>query len=148
MFTRKADSPVRPGDNRPPLPSGRSAADPTPTSGRPSVIASDLLIQGDLSSPGEIHIDGEVQGEVRAERIVVGKRGLVSGALIANEIVIEGSAQGSIRGNAVVLRPGSQVEADVFHSLLTIQQGAFFEGKSRRANDPMSVPIERAHIEV
>jgi cytoskeletal protein CcmA (bactofilin family) len=73
---------------------------------------------------------------------VVGKRGFVSGALIANEIVVEGSAQGSIRGNAVVFRPGSQVEADVFHNSLTIEQGAFFEGKSRRVNDPTSIPVE------
>jgi len=132
----------RPGDRRPPMPSSRPTAAATPIAGRLSVIAPDLVIQGDLSTPGEIQIDGEVQGEVRARRILVGKRGFVAGVLIANEIIVEGSAQGSIRGEEVVFRPGCQVDADVFHRSLTIEQGAFFEGKSRRANDPMSVPIE------
>ena len=31
------------------------------------------------------------------------------------------------------------IEGDVFHKSLAIEQGAFFEGKSRRSEDPMSV---------
>ena len=143
MFTKKAEqTSARPGDRRPPMPASRPTAAATPIAGRASVIAPDLVIQGNLSSAGEIQIDGEVQGEVRAKRILVGKRGFVAGVLIANEIIVEGSVQGSIRGEQVVFRPGCQVDADVFHKSLTIEQGAFFEGKSRRTNDPMSVPVE------
>src|SRR6185436_13212819 len=45
----------------------------------------------------------------------------------------------SIRGNAVTFQSSSRVEGDVFHKSLAIEQGAFFEGKSRRSDDPMSV---------
>jgi cytoskeletal protein CcmA (bactofilin family) len=47
--------------------------------------------------------------------------------------------QGSIRGNAVTLQASSRVEGDVFHKGLVIEQGAFFEGKSRRSDDPMTM---------
>jgi cytoskeletal protein CcmA (bactofilin family) len=84
MFTKKAEqTPSLTTDRRPPIPAGRPTATSTPLTGRPSFVAADLVIQGNLSSAGEIQIDGEVQGEVRAKRILVAKRGFVSGALIA-----------------------------------------------------------------
>jgi cytoskeletal protein CcmA (bactofilin family) len=36
----------------------------------------------------------------------------------------------------VVFRTGSHVEAEILHQKLTIEQGAYFEGKSRRSEDP------------
>ena len=52
---------------------------------------------------------------------------------------MRGTALGSIRGNTVTFTSSSRVEADVSHKSLTIEQGAFFEGKSRRSDNPMSV---------
>lgn len=109
-----------------------------------SVIGPDLAIAGNLESTGEVQVHGEVQGDIKAERIVVGPQGHIYGALIANEIVVGGSVVGSVRGNDVTFQTGSHIEGDVFHRSLTIEQGAFFEGKSRRSNDPMSVAVERA----
>ena len=54
----------------------------------------------------------------------------------AEDIVIRGNVAGSIRGNTVTLQSNSRVEGDVFHKSLAIEQGAFFEGKSRRSDDP------------
>jgi cytoskeletal protein CcmA (bactofilin family) len=34
-----------------------------------------------------------------------------------------------------MLQTTSQVEGDIFHQSLSIEQGAMFEGKSRRTND-------------
>jgi cytoskeletal protein CcmA (bactofilin family) len=152
MFTRKPDKdgvmepgkatmpPMRPPPPPPQVPQARSAA-PTPraANGAASVIGADLTITGNLESRGEIQIEGEVQGDVLAGRIVVGERARITGALIADEIIIRGNVQGSIRGNSVTFQAASRVEGDVFHKSLAIEQGAFFEGKSRRSDDPMSV---------
>jgi cytoskeletal protein CcmA (bactofilin family) len=119
-------------------PNARPAA-PRPTNGSASVIGVDLSITGNLESKGEVQIEGEVQGDIHAQRIVVGERARITGALIAEEIVIRGNVQGSVRGNAVTFQSSSRVEGDVFHKQLAIEQGAFFEGKSRRSEDPMSV---------
>jgi cytoskeletal protein CcmA (bactofilin family) len=53
---------------------------------------------------------------------------------------VRGTVQGSIRGISVTFQSTSRVEGDVFHKQFAIEQGAFFEGKSRRSEDPMSVP--------
>jgi cytoskeletal protein CcmA (bactofilin family) len=101
-----------------------------------SVIGPDLTIVGNLVSRGEVQIDGEVQGDIHGTNIVIGERARITGSVIAEEIVVRGHIMGSVRGKRVMLQSSSHVEGDVYHSSLAIEQGAFFEGKSRRSEDP------------
>jgi len=104
-----------------------------------SIIGADLVIKGNLDCKGEVQIDGQVEGDIHAQRIVVGERAQTTGNLVAESVEVSGNVAGSIRGNSVTFRSSGRVEADVFHKTLTIEQGAFFEGKSRRSDNPMSV---------
>ena len=113
-----------------------------PRGGGASIIGPDLAIVGNLDCRGEVQIEGDVQGDVHAGRIVIGESAHVVGALIAEEIVIRGNVQGSIRGNHVTFQAPSRIEGDVFHKSLAIEQGAFFEGKSRRTENPLAVQRE------
>lgn len=124
---------------RPPQMPGARPSGPSRAAGGPSVIGADLLITGNLECKGEVQIEGEIQGDIFAQRILIGDQARITGALIAEEVVVRGSVQGSIRGNSVTFQSASRVEGDVFHRSLAIEQGAFFEGKSRRSDDPMSV---------
>jgi cytoskeletal protein CcmA (bactofilin family) len=152
MFTKKPEKdgmdagrtmmppPFKPAGGPPAVPNARPA--PSARSGGnggASVIGTDLTITGNLESKGEVQIEGEVQGDIHAQRIVIGERARITGALIAEEVVVRGTVQGSIRGNSVTFQSSSRIEGDVFHKSLAIEQGAFFEGKSRRSDDPMSV---------
>jgi cytoskeletal protein CcmA (bactofilin family) len=105
---------------------------------QPSVIGPDLTIMGNLTSNGEVHVDGEVQGDVYATHVVVGEGARVTGGIMAQEIVVRGHIVGFLRGLKVLLQATSHVEGDVLHRSLAIEQGAFFEGKSRRAEDPLA----------
>jgi cytoskeletal protein CcmA (bactofilin family) len=99
------------------------------------------VIVGSLESTGEVQIDGDVQGDVYAARIVVGQQAQITGDLTANEVVVGGAVQGAIRGNSVTFRSAARIEGEVYHKTLAIEQGAYFEGKSRRSADPMSVQL-------
>ena len=59
------------------------------------------------------------------------------GRVIAEDIVVRGRVVGSIRGLRVTLQAQSHVEGDIFHQSLAIEQGAYFEGKSRRSDNPL-----------
>jgi len=91
---------------------------------------------GNLMSKGEVQIDGEVQGDLHCAQVIVGERARITGAIVADDIVVRGHVMGSIRGSRVTLQASSHVEGDVYHQSLAIEQGAFFEGKSRRSDDP------------
>ena len=120
---------------------GARPAVPAPRGGErsaPSVIGPDLTVTGNLVSKGEVQVDGEIQGDINATYIVVGERARITGGIIAEEVVVRGHVMGSIRGKRVMLQASSHVEGDVYHQSLAIEQGAFFEGKSRRSDDPLA----------
>ncbi len=106
--------------------------------GAPSLIGSDLLITGNLYSKGEVQVDGEVQGDIHSTHVIVGENARVTGGVVGEEVVVRGHVAGSVRGKRVLLQTSSHVEGDIYHQTLAIEQGAFFEGKSRRTDDPIA----------
>ena len=104
----------------------------------PSVIGPDLIIHGNLTSKGEVQVDGEVQGDIHGTHVVIGEKAKITGAIVGEEVVVRGHVLGSIRGKRVMLQSSSHVEGDIYHQALAIEQGAFFEGKSRRSEDPLA----------
>jgi cytoskeletal protein CcmA (bactofilin family) len=53
----------------------------------------------------------------------------------AQNVIIRGRVSGVVCGKTVALQATARVEGDVHHMSLAIEQGAMFEGRSRRAND-------------
>ena len=103
----------------------------------PSIFAGDISVTGNIHSEGEIQIDGRVEGDVKCSSLIVGENADVSGGIVAEDVVVRGKVNGSIRGVRVTLEATSEVEGDVYHKTLAIEQGAYFEGKSRRQDDPI-----------
>jgi cytoskeletal protein CcmA (bactofilin family) len=156
MFTKKSDreptafdlprgvppsAPPPPSHHSEPQPAPSRQAAPSPRSesqSGASHIGEDLTIVGNLVSKGEVLIDGNVQGDLHAVAVIIGETARVTGGIVADEVIVRGGVSGSIRGRRVVLQSSSRVEGDVFHQQLGIEQGAYFEGKSRRVADPLS----------
>lgn len=126
-------SPSAPATNGGTRPLGLSRASERNT---PSVIGPDLIIHGNLTSKGEVQVDGEVQGDIHGTYVVIGEKARITGGIVAEEIVVRGHVAGSVRGKRVMLQSSSHVEGDIYHQALAIEQGAYFEGKSRRSEDP------------
>lgn len=118
-----------------------AASKPAPSinSGKsiPSIFAGDISITGNIQSEGEIQIDGKVEGDIKCTSLIIGENADVSGGVVAEDVVVRGKVNGSIRGVRVTLEATSEVEGDVYHKTLAIEQGAYFEGKSRRQDDPV-----------
>lgn len=104
----------------------------------PSIIGEDLTIVGNTSSTGEIHVQGKIQGDIHCATLIVGPSAEISGGVVAEDVTVQGRVMGSIRGERVSLQSSSHVEGDVFHKSLAIEQGAYFEGKSRRSENPVA----------
>jgi cytoskeletal protein CcmA (bactofilin family) len=104
-----------------------------------SIIGEDLLITEDVRSEGEIQLDGQLHGDVHCASLIVGESSRLEGGVVAEDVVIYGRLKGAVRALRVTLQSTSQVEGDLVHQSLVIEPGAMFEGKSRRANDPLSL---------
>jgi len=127
---------------KPPFPtSGTSArAGVQPSDLNISILGSDLVVAGDVFSKGELRVDGDIDGDITGNRVIIGERARVAGNVLAEELIIFGQVMGLVRGRRVSLQSTSRVEGDVHHQLLILEQGAFFEGKSIRSDDPLALP--------
>jgi cytoskeletal protein CcmA (bactofilin family) len=100
----------------------------------PTIISSDMRITGNVTSEGEVQVDGVVDGDVRGARVSVGVTGHIAGAVSAERILVRGRINGQIRAQIVTFTRTAQVKGDVFHDTLSLEAGAKLEGHCRRLN--------------
>jgi cytoskeletal protein CcmA (bactofilin family) len=117
-----------------PAPASVSAPKPKPA---PSVLSSDLTILGNVKSSGDIQVEGNVEGDIRAQMLIVGESATVKGEVIAEEVVVNGRVVGRLRGLKVRLANSARVEGDIVHKTIAIESGAHFEGSVQRQDDPL-----------
>ena len=111
------------------------------TTGNPTTIASEVIIEGHIVTNGEIHIDGTINGDVRARVCVVDVNGVIHGEVYAEEVLVRGRVIGPIRGLHVHILAGGHVEGDVINETLSVENGAYIDGKIRRSEDPLAEAI-------
>ncbi|MGH7023425.1 MAG: bactofilin family protein [Caulobacteraceae bacterium] len=104
----------------------------TPTKRTPSLIATDLKLEGSITGGTEVQVDGSITGDVRVERVTVGEGGHVEGGVFAEAVEVRGRVSGSITAKQVRLYGAAHVEGDITHEQLSIETGAFFQGRSLR----------------
>ncbi len=105
--------------------------------GAPSIITADVDIEGHLHSAGELQIDGNVHGDVRAHAAVVDVNGVVHGCVVAEDVIVRGRVVGPIRGIHVHVLAGAHVQGDVISTTLTMDDGAWVEGLIHHSDTPL-----------
>lgn len=98
----------------------------------PSIISPELTIQGNMSSEGDIQVDGTVHGDVDAVNLVIGEGGAIHGTVTADTLRVRGTIDGEIRAATVNLMSSAKIYGDIIHSSLAIEAGALLEGHCRR----------------
>ena len=111
----------------------RQLASAQPLVGNPaqkgvSVISHALKITGQLESSEDIHIEGEVEGDVRAAAVRVGSGARVRGTVTGEEVELSGSVDGKIEARKVVLTSTAHMTGDILHQDISIQSGAYISG--------------------
>jgi cytoskeletal protein CcmA (bactofilin family) len=109
-----------------------------------SLLAADLTFEGNLIGSGDLHIDGTVRGDVKVGRLTVGETGNVEGGIQADYVEVRGRVVGAVSGKQVKLMGTAFVDGDISHEQLSIDVGAYFQGRclqSRKADPaPAAAP--------
>jgi cytoskeletal protein CcmA (bactofilin family) len=104
-------------------------------------ISSGMSIVGKIVCDGTVNIFGHIEGELRGSIVNVCNGARVEGNLIAEELTVGGRVKGTIQADRVKLQSTADVEGDICHQLLSIEENARFEGTSKRGtkvNDSQS----------
>lgn len=130
----KASEPYR-------APEPQRAAAPAPAAPSPaasrstnlSTLSGGVKYEGNISGGGELQVDGTLKGDIRVVRVMIGETGVVEGAVAADLVEVRGRVAGSIVGKTVKLYQTARVEGDVTQEQLTVEQGAWFQGRCIQA---------------
>lgn len=103
----------------------------TPTPSGASIIASGTTLKGDISSSGDIRIDGVLQGNINCTaKVVIGSNGVVNGDIAGQQADIMGKVTGTIKVKELLqLKGGSNVSGNLHAGKLQIEPSANFNGQ-------------------
>jgi len=100
-----------------------------------ALMNSGLNVKGDLETDGELHIDGQIVGNVSCGHLVIGKDGAVRGNIKADEVIVCGKTEGVIRARRIMLQESARVVGDIFYEIMSMEEGAKFMGASNQGKD-------------
>ena len=98
----------------------------------PSIVAENLRIVGNLTSDGDIQVEGIVDGDIATKKLTVGAGATVNGVIVGDEVTIAGTVNGQITARAIRLTRTAKVVGDINHDSLSIEAGAFVQGLCKR----------------
>ena len=108
------------------------------SAGVPSIISADVVMRGNINSVGEIQFDGTLEGDIKANSLIIGEKASVKGEVICEAVTVRGRVEGGIRAKSVSLASTAHIMGDILHSSLSVESGAHFEGNCRHSDDPLS----------
>jgi cytoskeletal protein CcmA (bactofilin family) len=116
---------------------------------RGTVIAKGLKIVGTVTAEGLVEVNGRVDGELHCTSLVISRGAHVAGTIAAGRVVVDGNVEGPIQGGDVILKSKAHVVGDIHHQSLSIESGAFFDGRSvhARANGQATERAESERID-
>ncbi|MGH7070450.1 MAG: bactofilin family protein [Acetobacteraceae bacterium] len=107
-----------------------------------SVISKALKITGQLESTEDIHVEGEVDGDIRGIAVKVGQNAKVKGTVYGEEVEVAGPVTGKVEARKVVLTSTAHMSGDIIHQDIRIDSGAHIDGHCR---PEYGKPDGRAH---
>jgi cytoskeletal protein CcmA (bactofilin family) len=96
---------------------------------KPSVISEGFSLTGDIFSSGILHIEGKVNGKIKADSINIGPSGQVDGELSCETLHIKGMFSGSAVCGELVVADKASIRGSVTYRSVTISRGAVIEGE-------------------
>ena len=105
-----------------------------------SLISQDLTVEGAIIGEGELHLDGVIRGDVRVGRLTLGDTGHIEGSVQAETVDIRGRIIGTITAKQVRLFGTAYVDGDITHEQLSIDVGAYFQGRCIQGRQTAPAP--------
>ena len=96
---------------------------------------------------GELHLNGQVQGDVHCVALVLEENAQLEGNVVAEDVMVRGRLIGSVRAHKVILQSTAHVEGNLIHKSLAVEHGTHFEGESRPSENPPASDPEVPGVE-
>ena len=96
-----------------------------------NLIGAGTTIEGNITSNGDIRVDGSLTGNLNTKgKVIVGESGKINGEVYCKYFEVEGSIEGKVFiSDLLSLRSKSKLVGEITTNKLAIEPGAVFSGK-------------------
>ena len=108
----------------------KTMAKPQENTGVVNLIGVGTTIVGEVTSSGDIRVDGTLSGSINTKgKVVIGSTGMVEGNVNASNADVSGELKGSISvSELLALKSSAKLDGDIITNKLAIEPGASFTG--------------------
>lgn len=96
---------------------------------KPSIISSGAIFDGDFTFNGILHLDGQFKGNLKVNKIIIGKNGVFNGKLSADVVIVMGNLNGEVKCSELALNAYSNVTAKISYDSIRIQPNSSIAGE-------------------
>ena len=105
-----------------------------------TLIGLNSLFRGDLSTKGEVRIEGIIHGLVNADSVVLGQAATVRGDITAKKIIVEGKVEGNLKAKEIIeVKSTGKVLGEIFTNKISIMEGGVINGKVETKMDESKI---------
>ena len=98
-----------------------------------TTISQGTTLVGNINIQCNLHIDGKINGDITSSAsVTIGTHGEVEGKIIASKVIISGIFKGNLDAESIELLSNSIVAGDIVSDRLIMEDGANFEGSTKR----------------
>jgi len=97
-----------------------------------SFIGPEVVVTGNVETPGRLHVDGRIVGDLRCGVLSQGESGAVIGNIVAGEARLAGLVDGAVEAGSLSLEGTAKVTGDILYESVGIARGAEVEGRLKR----------------
>jgi len=102
-----------------------------------SVFADDLQIKGSVTAKGDIKLNGVVEGDVSARRLLIKENADIRGSVTAEKVVVGGTVGGNVDSVRVDLTSSAKVQGDLTCKTLLADEESYFGKSSTHTEYPL-----------
>jgi cytoskeletal protein CcmA (bactofilin family) len=113
-----------------PVPTAPMGGATVSASKQTATIGPSMTIKGEIRAREELMVDGEVEGSLETQSLLmVGPNGKVKANIKAREVVIYGSVRGNVEvSEKIAIREQGSLIGDIKSAGISIDDGAYFKG--------------------
>ena len=98
----------------------------------PTIISRDLRIQGEIFSAGVIEIEGNINGTLNGNSVILREEGSISGTVFAENFSIRGKFEGIIKAKNISIASKARVNGEIEYDILSVEDGACVDGHFKK----------------
>lgn len=111
----------------------------------PTVIRSGTTITGDITTAGEILVEGVLNGNVKADIVSAATGARIAGTVDATVVNVNGLIEGDVNCIRLQINTGGTVDGRIQQSVLLVEAGATLQGSVTMRNDSKELADANNH---